>query len=123
MADSPLTSGTGAVHGTRQEKSNSTPTNRTQPGLLSRLERDHPDLVLQVRADFYLDTFWTVFAVLSLFPSVSAGSSAPSGTRTHTESILSRLPLPIGLWGREKYFRPPHPIRVNEGYPPRLDQR
>ena len=66
MADSPLTSGTGAVHGTRQEKSNSTPTNRTQPGLLSRLERDHPDLVLQVRADFYLDTFWTVFAVLSL---------------------------------------------------------
>src|SRR5699024_6077162 len=24
---------------------------------------------------------------------------APSGTRTHTVSILSRPPLPIGLWG------------------------
>lgn len=24
---------------------------------------------------------------------------APSETRTHTWSILSRLPLPIGLWG------------------------
>ena len=115
-------------HGTNQhsegeDKSNSTPNNRTQSGLLSRLKRVRPNLVLQVRADFYLDTFWTVLAVRSLFPSVSAGSSAPSGTRTHTESILSRLPLPIGLWGREEYFRPPHPIRVNEGYPPRLDQR
>lgn len=27
---------------------------------------------------------------------------APSGTRTHTESILSRLPLPIGLWGQSE---------------------
>jgi hypothetical protein len=25
--------------------------------------------------------------------------STPSGTRTHTEASLSRLPLPIGLWG------------------------
>lgn len=25
--------------------------------------------------------------------------STPSGTRTHTRAILSRLPLPIGLWG------------------------
>ncbi len=28
--------------------------------------------------------------------------SAPSGTRTHTVPILSRLPLPIGLWGQRK---------------------
>lgn len=27
---------------------------------------------------------------------------APSGTRTHTELILSQLPLPIGLWGQRK---------------------
>ena len=26
-------------------------------------------------------------------------SSAPTGTRTQTGPILSRLPLPIGLWG------------------------
>ncbi len=29
-------------------------------------------------------------------------TSAPSGTRTHTVPILSRLPLPIGLWGQRK---------------------
>ena len=29
--------------------------------------------------------------------------SAPSGTRTHTVPILSRLPLPIGLWGQRKF--------------------
>lgn len=26
--------------------------------------------------------------------------SAPSGIRTHTVPVLSRLPLPIGLWGQ-----------------------
>ena len=30
-------------------------------------------------------------------------SSAPTGTRTLTWTILSRLPLPIGLWGRLGY--------------------
>ena len=30
-------------------------------------------------------------------------TSAPSGTRTHTVPILSRLPLPIGLWGQRKF--------------------
>ena len=71
----------------------------TADAILARLKRDHPDLLLQAGADSYLDTFWTVFTVLSLFPSVSAGSSAPTGTRTQTELLLSQLPLPIGLWG------------------------
>ena len=34
--------------------------------------------------------------------------SAPSGTRTHTVPILSRLPLPIGLWGQRKLRRWSH---------------
>ncbi len=53
--------------------------------------------------------------------------SAPSGTRTHTEPILSRVPLPIGLWGRRPALagpvamipRPPadHPISIrNEAH-------
>lgn len=35
-------------HGTREEKSNSTPNNREADGLLARLKRDHPDLAQQV---------------------------------------------------------------------------
>ena len=31
-----------------------------------------------------------------------AEDSAPSGTRTHTVTILSRLPLPLGYRGNEK---------------------
>src|SRR5690625_104933 len=33
---------------------------------------------------------------------------APSGTRTRTEPILSRLPLPVGLWGQRRW-RPVNP--------------
>src|SRR5699024_4204664 len=31
---------------------------------------------------------------------------APTGTRTLTGPILSRLPLPVGLWGPEEILRP-----------------
>src|SRR5699024_8720334 len=47
-----------------------------------------------------------VWAVSPLRP-----PGAPTGTRTLTGPILSRLPLPIGLWGPEVILRavpPPH---------------
>lgn len=42
------------------------------------------------------------FAAFTIADIATINHSAPSGTRTHTVPILSRLPLPIGLWGQRK---------------------